>query len=69
MRTGTRSQFSPDHLGQPLIQTLVLAVDLPVLLLLDGDRAPLIVGQEGVPEVSSELSLSDCCDYFADKTV
>ena len=64
-----RSQLPPDKLWHPLVETDVLAVDLPVLLLLDVARPPLVVGQESVPEVVEELALLNRGHHLADETV
>ena len=64
-----RPQLSPDDLRQPLVQVHLLAVDLPVLLLLDIARTPLVVGEEGILEVVSELSLFDGGYNLTDKCV
>ena len=64
-----RSQLSPDKLWQPLIEADILAVNLPVFLLLDVARPPLVVGQKGILEIVTELSLFDCGHHFTDETV
>ena len=64
-----RPQLSPDDLGQPLIEVYLLAVDLPVLLLLDIARPPLVVGEEGILKVVAELSLLDGGYHLADECV
>ena len=64
-----RPQLPSDDLGQPLVQVHLLAVDLPVLLLLDIARPPLVVGEEGIFEVVAELSLLDGGYNLADKCV
>ena len=64
-----RPQLSPDDLRQPLVKVHLLAVDLPVLLLLNITRPPLVIGEEGILEVVSELSLLDGGYNLADKCV
>ena len=64
-----RPQLSPDDLGQPLVEVYLLAVNLPVLFLLDIARPPLVVGEEGILKVVAELSLLDGGYHLADECV
>ena len=63
------AQSPPEDLGQPVVELHLLAVDLPVLLLLNIARAPLIVGQESVSEVAGEVPLPDGGHHLAEEGV
>ena len=69
LRRWARSQLSSDTFGKPLVEVSLLTVDLPVLLLLNIARAPLVVGEEGILKVVAELSLLDGGYHLADECV
>ena len=59
----------PDPLGQPLVEVGLLGVDLPVLLLLDIDWAPLVVGHESILYLGTKASSPEGGDNFAKRRV
>ena len=69
MRRRPRSQLPSDTLRQPLVEVSLLTVDLPVLLLLQVDWAPLVVGKESILDLCTEVATPEGGDNFADGRV
>ena len=59
----------PDTFWKPLVEVSVLTVDLPVLLLLQVDRPPLVVGHESILDLGTEVAAPQGGDHFADGRV
>ena len=69
LRRWARSQLSSDTFGKPLVEVSLLTVDLPVLLLLQVDRPPLVVGHESILDLGTEVAAPQGGDHFADGRV
>ena len=69
LRRRPRSQLPSDTFGEPLVEVSLLTVDLPVLLLLQVDRSPLVVGEESILDLGTKVATPEGGDDFADGRV